>query len=214
VSSKAQATGFVADPLPRGRHKIPRAEVKASQRDRLLRAMAELVGEQGYEATTVPQVVATARVARNSFYEFFEDKADCFVALCDELGKELWDELAQFSGEADARTALRRGLVAYLEWWQARPVFTRAYFVELPLAGTKALENREAQYARFEQILRYIAGRARLEAGVDEPVRDVAVTTAVIGITELVAKRVRANGAHGLVALADELEWMLQRLLF
>src|SRR5690242_15400907 len=120
---------WAGDPLPRGRHKLPREAVRASQRERLLRAMAELVGEQGYQATTVPQVVAAARVSRNTFYGFFTDKTECFIALCEQVGTELHAELAAFADEPDWLTALRRGLEAYLRWWQQRPAFTRAYLV-------------------------------------------------------------------------------------
>ena len=77
------------EPLPRGRHKLAAEAVRNSQRARIVRAMLECVGRDGYEATTVPQVVATARVSRNAFYEFFADKADCFIAACDEAAQEL-----------------------------------------------------------------------------------------------------------------------------
>src|SRR3954449_6066659 len=79
--------------LPRGRHALPAEEVRASQRERLLAAMLESVGEHGYAATTVPAVVAGARVSRNAFYELFDDKTDCFLALCDELAGQLLDAL-------------------------------------------------------------------------------------------------------------------------
>src|SRR2546422_355315 len=48
--------------------------------------MLECVGRDGYEATTVPQVVATARVSRNSFYEFFADLGRRARAEQPELG--------------------------------------------------------------------------------------------------------------------------------
>ena len=70
----------MGEPLPRGRHKLGADTVRASQRERLIRAMLETVAEQGYEATTVPRVVARARVSRNAFYEFFDDKTSCFIA--------------------------------------------------------------------------------------------------------------------------------------
>ena len=57
----------MGEPLPRGRHKLGAEAVRASQRERLIRAMLETVAERGYEATTVPEVVARARVSRNAF---------------------------------------------------------------------------------------------------------------------------------------------------
>ena len=49
------------EPLPRGRHKLDRDAVRASQRERLLRAMLQCVAADGYAATTVPRVAAAAR---------------------------------------------------------------------------------------------------------------------------------------------------------
>ena len=129
--------GWQGEPLPRGRHKLPVSTVRASQRERIVRAMLESVGRDGYEVTTVPRVVATARVSRNAFYEFFADKADCFIAVCDELAEGMLDELSALQGD-DWVEALRQGTSRYLRWWQERPAFARTYFVELPAAGPRA----------------------------------------------------------------------------
>src|SRR3954454_2804129 len=85
--------------LPKGRHNLPMHVVRASQRERLLAAMLESVATRGYAATTVPQVVADARVSRNAFYTLFTDKTDCFIALCDELGAEMLDALSALDGD-------------------------------------------------------------------------------------------------------------------
>ena len=110
--------------LPRGRHNLPVEVVRASQRERLLQAMLAIVAERGYEATTVPQVVAAAKVSRNAFYALFADKTDCFLALCDELASEMLAELSQPAGDGWLDT-LRQGVDRYLRWWQERPAFSR-----------------------------------------------------------------------------------------
>jgi AcrR family transcriptional regulator len=205
------------EPLPRGRHKLPRQAVKASQRERLLKAMAELVGERGYEATTVAAVVAAARVSTNTFYRFFADKTDCFIALCEQLGEELFAQLAGFMAErdsaAEAMAAFDQGLRAYLRWWQDRPALARAYFVELPLAGRRAIEERERQYARFEAIQRRTAERARVLLPGLPPVRDAEIAAAQIVTTELVARHVRAGNVERLEEIEDDLRYLLIKLL-
>jgi AcrR family transcriptional regulator len=213
VSSDVKDARGIGDPLPRGRHKLPREAVLASQRERLLNAMAELVGTQGYEATTVPQVIAAARVSRNSFYELFDDKTDCMIALCDEVGTTLGRLLMSFAEEPDWQTALRRGLHAYLGWWQERPVFTRTYLIELPTAGRRALEERAQQYERFKDVLGFLAERAREEQPDLPPLSDAALTTAVVGPTELVAGYVRAGRLDQLGELEGDLYRLLVTLL-
>src|SRR3954449_6074865 len=163
MSPKVKDSPWAGDPLPRGRHKLPREAVRASQRERLLRAMGELVGERGYDATTVPQVIAAARVSSNTFYSFFADKTDCFIALCEQQGDQLLEALTVDPPEdvQDGIELLNLGIRTYLSWWRDQPAMARAYFIELPAAGTRALEERERQYARFEQIHRAMAERAR-----------------------------------------------------
>src|ERR671936_165052 len=50
--------------LPRGRHHLTRAEVTASQRGRMLQAMAEAVRDKGFTGTAVADVVAGAGARR------------------------------------------------------------------------------------------------------------------------------------------------------
>jgi AcrR family transcriptional regulator len=216
MSPKVKRESWSGDPLPRGRHKLPPEAVKASQRERLLRAMAELVGEQGYEATSVPQVIAAARVSSNTFYSFFTDKTDCFIALCEELGDELL-RLVSYAAPredvSDALAALNRGLRAYLQWWPDRPALARAYFVELPAAGPRALEERDRQVARFTAVLRYIAERARELNPALPPLREAELAAASVVMRELVASEVRAGRVEQLEELEDDLRYLLIKLL-
>src|SRR3954466_6897726 len=66
--------------LPRGRHGLTREEVVGSRRGRVFRAMAETMARKGYAATSVSEVLRAAAVSRETFYEQFSSKEDCFVA--------------------------------------------------------------------------------------------------------------------------------------
>src|SRR2546428_6728494 len=101
MSSRIKPKPWRGEPLPRGRHKLAPDDVRASQRERLVRAMLETVAERGYEGTTVPDVVARARVSRNAFYEHFDDKTDCFIAACDEAAPDMLDRLLPLGAEPD-----------------------------------------------------------------------------------------------------------------
>jgi AcrR family transcriptional regulator len=208
---------WTGEPLPRGRHKLGREAVRASQRERLLRAMEELVGDRGYEATTVPLVVAAARVSSNTFYGLFTDKADCFIALCEVHGDELLAALLAGGGPPASREealgALDRGIDVYLRWWRDRPRIARAYFLELPLAGERAIAERDRQYERFAALHRAIGEGARAVQPGLAPLRDIDVTAAVIVITEIVAREIRAGRLEQLGDLHGELRHLLLKLL-
>ena len=205
--------GWEGDPLPRGRHKLSAQAVRSSQRDRLLRAMLGLVGEQGYADTTVPMVVSAARVSRSSFYALFDDKTDCFIAACDRESSELLESLVAMGSEEDWVQALRRGMDRYVRWWQQRPAFSRAYFLELPAAGTRAVRQRERQYARYRDMFAALGARAREEQPELPPLSPLATRMIVAGVTEIVADEVRGGRLAGLDALADDLLYLVLRLL-
>src|SRR3982074_887080 len=69
--------------LPRGRHGLPRDQVVAAQRERLMAAITVLMAELGYEHVRVGDVAAEAGVSRAAFYECFPDKEPCAVAAYD-----------------------------------------------------------------------------------------------------------------------------------
>jgi AcrR family transcriptional regulator len=167
--------------------------------------MLERVSTQGYAATTVPEVVASARVAKNSFYEFFDDKLSCFLELCDEEAADLFRVASIGPPATSWRTRAAQRTEAYLRWWQERPAFSRAYLVELPFAGPEAIEQRERQSEPYRRMYRAVARRARIEEPHLPPMPKLAPDILVAGIVDVVAREVRAGRVHELVRLTDEL---------
>ena len=49
--------------------------------DRLLDGLADSIGERGYRATTVADVVRNAKTSKRTFYDEFASKEECFVEL-------------------------------------------------------------------------------------------------------------------------------------
>jgi len=213
MSSYATGTTWQGEPLPRGRHKLDPEEVRSSQRRRISRAMLECVNEHGYEATTVTQVVTSARVSRNAFYEFFDDKADCFLTVIDELGAELLQTVLGTRFERSWVEAVRLGTRAYLEWWQQHSVFARAYFFGLAELGPSGLARRQATYERFVAMFEELGRRAREEQPGLEPLEPLVPRTLVFAITEIVAAEARAGRTDGLGELAPGLFKLVIRLL-
>lgn len=204
---------WLGEPLPRGRHGLGAAAVRTSQRARLLHAMLDLVARQGYAATTVPQVVAAARVSRNAFYEFFADKEACFLAACEEDAARLLQEISALPRERDWRRAIDGSLAVYLRWWQARPQLTRAYFVEMPGAGPLAVAHRAQVYAPFEEMFRALAGQARRDDVDLSPLVAYIPRMLALSITEYVAAEVRAHGPDRLLDLHADLNHYIVTLL-
>ena len=51
--------------------------------ERILRALADTVAEQGYPETTVADVVARAETSQRTFYEHFAGKEEAMLAAID-----------------------------------------------------------------------------------------------------------------------------------
>jgi AcrR family transcriptional regulator len=175
--------------------------------------MLECVGRDGYERTTVPRVVATARVSRNAFYDFFQDKADCMIAVCDQTSQELLAQLFELVSEPNWIQAMREGAYRYLLWWQERPTISSAYLLSLPTVGERAMRQRERHYAAFRAMFADLGRRARAEQPELGPLSDVVPRVLVLAITELVAEEVRAGRTAKLTELSEDVALLAIKLL-
>src|SRR2546423_4119984 len=150
----------VVQQLPRGRHRLSREQVLASQRGRMLAAMAEAVAEKGYVGTAVADVIERAGVSRETFYEQFSDKEDCFLAAYDTGVEALLEVMvdAAAGSRASPEKRLDRVLSAYFAGLAAEPAFARAFLIEVYAVGPRALERRGELQQRFVATMAEIFG--------------------------------------------------------
>lgn len=129
--------------LPRGRHSLSRAEVAAAQRDRILDALAEEMAIKGYVGTSVSGIIKRAGVSRETFYELYGSKHDCFHAAFAASGDLLLARLASLV-EADGSREERLDAVfdAYFESVVEFPAFARLFLVEAYAAGPEIMALR------------------------------------------------------------------------
>ena len=196
--------------LPRGRHRLGREEVISSQRGRLLFAMSEAVAERGYAKTSVAQVLKRAHVSRETFYEHFSNKEECFLAAYDGaaaiLAAEIGAGLQESSAERDVVARLNDLLRRYLETLQSEPAIARTFLVEVYAAGPAALERRVEVQTRFVELVAYIAGAK------DER-QKFACEAVVAAVSALVTQRVCAGRTDQLMELEDPLADLVTGLL-
>ncbi len=138
--------------LPRGPHALPRADVLAEQRERLMAAITELIAAHGYVPVTIGAIASRSKVSRTALYECFPNKDACAFAAYDRFIEVLLGALAGRAGEAaDMDEAVRVMLDAYFSMLEQDPVVTRAFLVEFDALGPSARERRRV-------ALRSIAG--------------------------------------------------------
>jgi AcrR family transcriptional regulator len=195
--------------LPRGRHGLPREQVLASQRGRILEAIAAAVADKGYAQTTVADVIARAGVSRETFYEQFAGKEDAFLAALDAGADGLVWILRSASEQSDATPLerLEHLLEAYLATLAAAPEFAKAFLIDAYGAGAAATARRIELQQRFVEL---IAGILELDPGNPEDAFSCEVLVAAV--SSLATSRIGTGREADLPALREPLIALARRL--
>lgn len=207
MASSASDIPDIPRRLPRGSHGLDRDVVEASQRTRLLEAVGRAVAERGYAGATIDDVVRRAGVSKQTFYDHFADKQDCFLAAYEAASAELLDRVgeAQDGSDEDWVERTRAGIRAYLRWLAAEPALARVFLIEVAAAGPVALERRERLRDRYAELMRARAGPRELPPEVRHAV--------VAAVDDVVVRHIREHGAEKLPELEPVLLYLQLALL-
>jgi AcrR family transcriptional regulator len=157
--------------LPRGPHALTREQVSASQRGRLIVAMADLVGQDGYAATTVANVLAYAGVSRKAFYKHFANKQECFLAAYDAIAAEGRREVSRaYDAAADPAEGAQLAIAKLFERAIDNPGNVRLALIEAGVVGPAGIERRERLMSEYEGLLRDMLGLPAGPGTVPNPV--------------------------------------------
>ncbi len=183
----------IPDRLPKGPHGLTRKQVQASQRQRILDAILDVVGEHGYAGATVAHVTAAAGISRTTFYEQFRNKREAFLTAYDEFGVRFLGDMDAASGSTPAEV-LSSAAERLVDWGRRRPLACRAFLVEIHAVGEQGVEHRERVMKiaeeRFERVAEWVRS---VDPSVPEPPRLVG-RAVVAGSWELTAEAVRTSG--------------------
>lgn len=188
------------DQLPRGRHGLSEAEIAESQRERILNAMVELAGTQGFHDTSVTDVISRAGVTRKAFYKRFEDKESCFIAAYErELARLITLTLEAFETQDEWADRVRAALSALLHALAREPTVARLCFIEVMAAGPRAIGSRNEAMRGFTIIF----DTGRLEDDRDRP--PALALNMVGGLSEIVHREIAGDKTQDLPAVLPDL---------
>jgi AcrR family transcriptional regulator len=135
---------------PPGRQQLSREFIAAHQRARIVAALAAETTDRGYRAVTVADIVRRAGIARNTFYENFSSKEDCFLAAQDLGVEEALRRVVESAGEAESwEERVAAGLAAFVGYVTEEPALARTCIVEALSAGDAARERYERSLQEF-----------------------------------------------------------------
>jgi AcrR family transcriptional regulator len=185
-----------------GRHSLSREFIAQHQRARIIAALAEETVEKGYRAVTVADIVRRAGIARNTFYENFSSKEDCFLAACDFAVNEALTRVVDAGGKFDTWPAMvRAGLAAFLEYVASEPALARICIVEALSAGPAAVERYERSIQAFVPFFR----RGRKVSPNGDELPETLEETIVGGIFWIIYQRIIMGQIEQIEDLLDQL---------
>ncbi len=143
------------DTSPRGRHAPPLEVRQDRQRRRLYAAAGAIFATVGYADATAEAIAREAGMSKATFYEHFDNKEDCIIALHDAATTAVLEAMrrtgAEYAG-ADAAGRVRAVIHTLLAVLAAFPDEAQTLLVEIIGAGPRAMEHRDrvlAQYAAY-----------------------------------------------------------------
>jgi AcrR family transcriptional regulator len=179
-----------------------RSRAELPQRERIMRAAAQVAVERGYRELSIPTISAAAAVSNQTFYKHFNSKQEAFLAAFDALTLRSFEATAEAFGAWDGwLEAGAAGVAALLQCFVDQPLFRGVSFFELPAAGPEALDRAEAMLDVFTIFLR----PESLPPGVQQRPPEAVVEAVAGGLWTIVQVEIVAGRVESLPRLAPEM---------
>jgi AcrR family transcriptional regulator len=168
---------------------------KSSFRQRLLDGLEASVAEDGYARTTVADIVRRARTSRRTFYEHFDSKEECFVALLTEANAE---QVQQISAAVDPgapwRHQVRQAVEAWIASGESRAPLMLSWIRDVPSLGSFARRLQRDVMENFIEMVGALGDTDEFRSAGIGPVSRPRIIMLLGGLRELTAFTVEEGG--------------------
>jgi AcrR family transcriptional regulator len=124
------------------------------RRARIVAAMVEVVCEQGFSGASLARVCARAKLSRQAFYDTFDSRESCFLAVLDEGRDRVGRVVSEaFEGADCWLDGVRTALAGLLMFFDAEPGLARVCVVESLATAPWALERRERHVSSLTRLI-------------------------------------------------------------
>jgi AcrR family transcriptional regulator len=165
-------------------------------RQRLLDALEESIAEDGYQRTTVADIVRRARTSRRTFYEHFDSREACFLAL---LAEAYAGQVQQISAAVDPnspwRVQVRQAIEAWISSAESRSALMLSATRDLPAIGAAARDLQREVTENFITMVQALGDTDEFHSAGVGPVSRQRVVMLLGGLRELTAITVEDGGA-------------------
>jgi AcrR family transcriptional regulator/DNA-binding MarR family transcriptional regulator len=130
----------------------------------MLSSAVRVVSEYGYQKMSVARVAGGARVSRRTFYDVFEDREDCFLAIFEDALGRATERVSDAYEDAGAGAGwcerVRAALTGLLVFFDEDPRAASLLMVDALGAGPRVLERRAEVLKRLSVRLHEDGSRA------------------------------------------------------
>ncbi|ORB31707.1 TetR/AcrR family transcriptional regulator [Mycolicibacterium parafortuitum] len=164
-------------------------------RGRLLDALEASIAEHGYAKSTVADIVRRARTSRRTFYEHFDSRESCFVALLTDANA---DQVRQISEAVDPSAPWQKQVRQAIETWissaEARPALMLSWIRDVPSLGAVARGLQRESLESFIDMVGTLGATDEFRAAGVGPVSRQRIIMLLGGLRELTAITVEEGG--------------------
>lgn len=188
------------------RRSVDRYEhVTVMQRSRLLVAATGAVAELGWDAASIGSITQRAGVSRRTFYELFENRDECLIAVLQSATARIAAQIAKANLSGSSwRERVRGGLWAILCFFDREPALARVCLVQSRRGEGIVLDYRQ-------QIVRQLVGI--VDQGREEPralnATGLSAYGVVGGVLEVLYSRLLSEEGEPLRSLLGDLSAMV-----
>jgi AcrR family transcriptional regulator len=204
------------DPAPRGRHAPPLEVRQDRQRRRLYAAAASVFARMGYADATAEAIAREAGMSKATFYEHFDNKEECIIALFDAGAEAVMEAMRRASAEAQVQSQagrVRAIIHTYLEVLAAFPDEAQTLLVEIIGAGPRAMERRDRVLAEYARTIDAV-NREDAAQGLAPRLASLHDAFAVVGaVVELASRQIRTGQPDDIRDLEPVVERLVLGLL-
>jgi AcrR family transcriptional regulator len=188
--------------LTGGPHGMPPQRVREIQRDRMLKAMTEVVAREGYADTTVRKLLAQGGLSRRTYYDLYVDKEDCYLDAYGEIADRLAGRAAEGFEQGEApRERVRLAVEGLAAFCVDEPDAACACIVEGLAAGQAARAKRGELIERIAETIAPALSELRPEG----PNSALTARATVGGIFELLYGPLARRDVAALQTLAEQI---------
>ncbi len=203
------------DRAPRGRHAPPLEVRQDRQRRRLYAAAGAIFAGIGYADATAEAIAREAGMSKATFYEHFDNKEDCIVALHDDATAAVLEAMRRTGNEyrGDAAGRVRAVIHTLLEVLAAFPDEAQTLLVEIIGAGPRAMERRDRVLAEYASYVDDV-NREDAERGAAPRLASPHDAFAIVGaVVELASRQIRTGEPDDIRDLEPVVERLVLGLL-